>query len=126
VLGTFAVAPALGLYQHLVKKEKVDPLKIAEGVALTTLGSLGLTCEGLAADSIYASTQLQGCATLQTSQAITIKQTSSISACLHCDLACCSLGSSCSRHRSFLHAVLVGSVKLLQMDREGMEDRVYR
>jgi hypothetical protein len=25
-----------------------------------------------------------------------------------------------------LHAVLVGSVKLLQMDREGMEDRVYR
>jgi hypothetical protein len=25
-----------------------------------------------------------------------------------------------------LLAVLVGSVKLLQMDREGMEDRVYR
>ncbi|WIA11066.1 hypothetical protein OEZ85_011218 [Tetradesmus obliquus] len=65
VLGTFAVAPALGLYQHFVKKEQVDPLKIAEGVALTTLGSLGLT-------------------------------------------------------------FLVGSVKLLQMDREGMEDRVYR
>jgi hypothetical protein len=53
VLGTFAVAPALGLYQHFIKKEKVDPLKIAEGVALTTLGSLGLTCERLAVVSIY-------------------------------------------------------------------------
>eukprot|EP00882_Tetradesmus_deserticola_P004796 GHRQ01005054.1.p1 GENE.GHRQ01005054.1~~GHRQ01005054.1.p1 ORF type:complete len:173 (+),score=47.03 GHRQ01005054.1:156-674(+) len=65
VLGTFAVAPVVGLYQHFIKKEKVDALKIAEGVALTTLGSLGLT-------------------------------------------------------------FFVGSVKLLQMDREGMEDRVYR
>jgi hypothetical protein len=54
VLGTFAVAPALGLYQHLIKKEKIDPLKIAEGVALTTLGSLGLTCESLAVVSISA------------------------------------------------------------------------
>jgi hypothetical protein len=67
VLGTFAVAPALGLYQHLIKKEKVDPLKIAEGVALTTLGSLGLTCERLAAVSIYASTQLHWLATFEQS-----------------------------------------------------------
>lgn len=43
VIGSFAVAPALAAYQAYIKKEKVDPLKLAEGVAYSTLAAVGLT-----------------------------------------------------------------------------------
>lgn len=65
MIGALAVVPGLAAYQHLLKKEPIDPLKLAEGAAYSTLASLGLT-------------------------------------------------------------FLVGSMKMLQMDRAGLEDRVYR